>query len=189
MEMNGYEKSGKCLCRLDSKRMKRKMIYMGIYRTEIAERAKRAYSTVYRAINGGWVDIEAARAICNVLGIPLSEVMLESRLRQTPLRKYDNGVLISSEQVMQRLVDKGWNFAELARATGLSRERIRQIAAPPRVMYKTARKLADALGVAVKEIAVDAEGVLDDAGTDVYAGTAAAGETNRADGGEAAGNR
>ena len=88
--------------------------------------------------------------------------MLEKRLRQTPLRKYDGSMIISSERVMQQLTEKGWNFAELARATGLSRERIRQIAAPPRVTYKTARKLADALGVDVKEIIVDLEGVLDD---------------------------
>lgn len=189
MEMNGYEKGKRYICRLDSKRVKWQMVCGGISRTEIAEKANRTYSTVYRAVNGEWVDIEAARAICKVLDIPLSEVMLETRLRQTLMRRFDGSVIISPERVMRRLTEKGWNFAELARATGVSRERIRQIAAPPRVMYKTARKLADALGVDVKEIAVDAEGVLDDAGADVYAGTAAAGETNRADGGEAAGNR
>lgn len=162
MEMNEYEKSGKCLCRLDSKRMKRQMVYRAITRTMLAEKAKRAYSTVYRAVNGDWVDIVAAREICKEIGIPLSEVMLESRQRKTPLRKYDGSMIINSERVMRQLTEKGWNFAELARATGLSRERIRQIAAPPRVTYKTARKLADALGVDVKEIIVDLEGVLDD---------------------------
>ena len=184
MEMKTKER-----VRLDREKALHQMEALGLGKVDVAGRSGYGYHYVWRALDGDWMSREAAEKVCRALEAPPEELIAE--VREEPavcgLRQFSGFKMVSAEKVMGKMLEKGWNFADLARATGLSRERVRQVAAPPRLDRENLRKLAEALGCREEEIVFKLEGGAEDADTELHAGADFHGAADRRDDGQTAG--